>query len=111
MLPRSWWIIAANSSAVFVCFAGLADPIVNSARSRLGGGWVIPIGLIEVILQLRAGLLEKRDSSHRGTIVLRDKEQGVEDIADLARSFDRAVTHLASPCNLIRLDGKCFRNR
>ena len=67
------------------------------------------MGLIEVILQLRAGLLEERDSSHRRTIVLGNEEQGVNDIADLESGFDRAVTHLASSRNLIRLAGNCFR--
>jgi hypothetical protein len=80
-----------------------------SARSRPVGGWVIPIGLIQVILQLRAGLVEERDSSHRRTIVLGNEEQGVKEIADLESGFDRAVTHLASSRNLIRLAGNCFR--
>ena len=48
---------------------------------------------MNVILQLRTGFLEKRDSSHWGVINVRDEEQSVEDIADFARSIDGAVTH------------------
>jgi hypothetical protein len=74
-----------------------------SARSRPAGG-VIPISLIEVILQLGACLLEKRDSPHWCAIVFRDYEQGVENIADLARSIDGAVTH-PIPSRPFRLAG------
>jgi hypothetical protein len=74
-----------------------------SARSRPTGG-VIPISLIEVILQLGACLLEKRDSPHWCAIVFRDYEQGVENIADLARSIDGAVTH-PIPSRPFRLAG------
>jgi hypothetical protein len=49
-------------------------------------------------------LLEKRDSPHWCAIVFRDYEQGVENIADLARSIDGAVTH-PIPSRPFRLAG------
>jgi hypothetical protein len=85
-------------------------PTISSALARSRpAGRAIPISLMNVILQLRTGLLEKRDSSHWGVINVRDEEQGIQNVADLAGGIDGAVTH-RFPSRFDSTGVRCFRN-